>query len=185
MFRCPTQNCTMAQYFSRSNPKPGRNVLTLLCNPSREILQEESCANAMSCLPLSLPGWHYDALPADIGWCGFLWVSGDCIKYREWDSRTPGLGNITAQCSEIFAIIPWHHSSAKYWKSWIWFRWDYTVWRLFSPDILQSIFEMSGWPLGWYSSSCAAQVIPERKQKQNITTKRTPHIVYWWFKIQI
>ena len=30
MFRCPPQNCKMAQYFSQPFPKPGRNVFTQL-----------------------------------------------------------------------------------------------------------------------------------------------------------
>ena len=31
MFRYSPQNCTMAQYFSQTFPKPGRNFFTLLC----------------------------------------------------------------------------------------------------------------------------------------------------------
>ena len=34
MFHCLPQNRTMAQYFSQSFPKPGRNVFTLLCTHS-------------------------------------------------------------------------------------------------------------------------------------------------------
>ena len=30
MFRCPPQNCKMAQYFGQPFPKPGRNVFTVL-----------------------------------------------------------------------------------------------------------------------------------------------------------